>query len=78
VALAFRVLYYLQPEAPPLGPALVHAGQHLGPVLRIYPARTRVYGKYCVTFVILAGEEPGDLLFLKHPLYPPELLPDFG
>src|SRR5215212_9143475 len=76
--LSFCVLDHLEPEAPTLGPALVHARQHLGPVLRIHPARARVYGEYGVALVILAGEEPGDLLLLEHPFDPPELLSDLG
>src|SRR5215204_6425269 len=75
---AFCVLDHLESEAPALGPALVHARQHLGPVLRIYPARARVYGEYGVTLIVLAGEEPGELLLLEHPLDPPELLSDLG
>src|SRR5215207_8604987 len=76
--LALGVLDDLEPEAPPLGPAPVHARQHLGPVLRIHSAGARVYGEYGVTLVVLAGEEPGELLLLEHPLDPPELLSDFG
>src|ERR671911_434712 len=75
---ALRVLDNLQPEALPLGPALVHARQHLGPILRIYPARARVYGEYGVALVVLACEEPSHLLFLEQPLDPPQLLSDFG
>src|SRR5215218_573180 len=74
--LPFCVLDHLEPEAPTLGPALVHTRQHLGPVLRIHPARARVYGEYGVALVVLAGKEPGDLLLLEHPLDPPELFPD--
>src|SRR5215211_8705388 len=76
--LTLRILDDLEPEAPPLGPAPVHARQHLGPVLRIYPARARVYGQYGVALVVLAGEQPGDLLLFEHPLDPPELLRDLG
>ena len=69
--LALGVLDHLEPEAPPLGPALVHSHEHLGPVLRIHPARARVYGEYGVALIVLAGEEPGYLLLLEHPLDPP-------
>src|SRR5215207_6111705 len=76
--LAFRVLDNLEIEAASLGPPAVHAGQHLGPILRVHPARARVYGEDGVAFVVLAGEEPRDLLLFEYPLDLSELLFDLG
>src|SRR5918995_3219152 len=76
--LALGVLDDLKPEAPALGPAPVHPGQHLGPVLRVHPARARVYREDRTPLVVLAGKKPRDLLLLEHPLDPPELLLDLG
>jgi hypothetical protein len=74
--LALGVLDDLEPEAPAFGPSPVHPGEHLGPVLRIHPAGAGVYGEYGIALVVLAGEEPGDLLFLQDPLDPPQLFGD--
>src|SRR5215207_5604753 len=76
--LTLGVLDDLEGETAPLGPAPVHPGEHLGPVLRIHPARTRVYREYGVALVVLAGEEPRHLLLLEHPLDPSQLLLDLG
>ena len=72
------VLDDFQPEAPPLGPAPVHTGEHLGPVLRIDPARAGVYGEDGVAVVVLSGEEPGHFLLFEDAFDAPQLLFHFG
>src|SRR5918999_2382446 len=74
--LALGVLDDLEPEAPALGPASVHPGEHLGPILGVHAPLARVYGEDGVALVVLPGEEPCHLLFLEHPLDPPQLLLD--
>ena len=52
-----RGLRHLDLEAAPLGPAQVHAQQHLGPVLGVGAARAGVDGDDRVAGVVLAAEE---------------------
>src|SRR5262249_57933476 len=47
----------LRLEATPLGPAQVHAREHLRPVLRIRASLAGVDREQCVTCVVLPGEE---------------------
>jgi hypothetical protein len=54
-------LVELDAEATPLRPAHEHAQQHLGPVLRVGAARTRVDLADGVALVVLAGEERAQL-----------------
>ncbi len=49
-------------KAAALGPAQVHAQQHLGPVLRLGAAGAGVDGEKNVGAVVLAGEQGADLL----------------
>ena len=55
--LPLRRLVDLDREAAALGPALVHAQQHLGPVLRVGAARAGVHLAHGVELVVLAREE---------------------
>ena len=48
-------------EAAALGPAVVHAEEHVGPVVRLGAARAGLDGEDGVVAVELAGEERGDL-----------------
>src|SRR3954447_10797390 len=68
--LAFGILDDLQVEAPALRPAPVHSGKHLGPVLRVDAAGAGVYGEDGVALVVLAGEEPRDILLLENAFDP--------
>jgi hypothetical protein len=52
---------HLDGEAAALGPAVVHAEKHVGPVVRLGAARARLDGEDGVVLVELAGEEGGDL-----------------
>jgi hypothetical protein len=52
-----RRLLQLDLHAAPLGPAHLHAQQHLGPVLRVGTARARVDRDYRVAAVVLAAEQ---------------------
>ena len=54
----------VEPEVVALGPAGVHAQQHLGPVLRVDPARTRVDLHQGVALVVVAGQQRADLELL--------------
>ena len=47
----------LDREAAALGPSLVHPQEHLGPVLRVGPARAGVHFAHGVELVVLAGEQ---------------------
>ena len=47
---------HLALEAAPLGPAQIHAQEHLGPVLRLGPARAGMDGDDGVLTVVLAAE----------------------
>ena len=55
--LSLRRLVDLDGEAAALGPALVHAQQHLGPVLRVGAAGAGVHLAHRVELVVLAREE---------------------
>ena len=55
-------------EAAALGPAQVHAQDHLGPVLRLGAARARVHGDDRVLGVVLAAEHLLDLAGLDFDL----------
>src|SRR3712207_7482050 len=52
--------------------------EHLGPVLGVHPASARVYREDRGPLVVLAGEEPRDLLLFEHLLDLAELLLDLG
>ena len=56
-----RDLVELDVEAPPLGPAQVHAQQHVGPVLGIGPALAGLDLADGVGLVVLAGEQRAQL-----------------
>ena len=56
--LARRRLLHLDVEAAALGPAQVHAQQHLGPVLRVGAAGAGADGDDGVAGVVLAAEQP--------------------
>ena len=48
-------------KAVALGPAVVHAEQHLGPVLGLSAAGTGVEGEDSVVLIVLAGKQGGQL-----------------
>ena len=59
----------LDRKTAPLGPAVVHAEEHVGPVIRLGAACARLDGEDGVVPVELAGEERGDferIEFLHH------------
>jgi len=56
--LPLRGLLDLDLHPAPLGPAHLHPQEHLGPVLRVGPARAGVHGHERVARVVLAREEP--------------------
>ena len=58
---AGRHLVDLDGEAAPLGPAQVHAQEHVGPVLRVGAARAGVDRADRVAVVVLAGEQRAQL-----------------
>ncbi len=68
-----RRLGHLDVEAAALGPAQVHAEQHLGPVLRIRAAGAGAHGDDRVAGVVAAAEQPG-LLELGEPRLEPREL----
>src|SRR5258708_3818211 len=55
--LAFLLIDNLGPVAMALGPAQVHPEQHLGPVGRLGPARSRTDREDRSALVVLAGEQ---------------------
>ena len=57
-----QIVQGLDLEAVALPPAAVHAQQHLGPVLGLGAARTGMEGENGIVFIILAGEQSGQLL----------------
>ena len=74
--LAQRVLDGLDAVPVPLGPAPVHPGEHLRPVLRVDPALAGVDGEDGVALVVGSAEEPRYLLLLERTLDPLQLLAD--
>ena len=73
-----RGLLHLDLEAAPLGPAQVHAQQHLGPVLGVGAARAGVDRDDGVAGVVLAAEEPRLLELGQAPLDRGELRRQLG
>ena len=61
-----------------LGPAQVHAEQHVGPVLGLRSSRTRVKGDDGVALVVFASEERADLEVLDARAEPGEPRFDLG
>jgi hypothetical protein len=55
--LPFGRLVDFDREAAPLGPALVHPEEHLGPVLGVRTARAGVHFTHGVELVVFAGEQ---------------------
>jgi hypothetical protein len=76
--LALGVLDDLEIESPALGPAPVHPGEHLGPILGVHAPFAGVYGQDGVSLVVLSGKESRHLLLLEYLLDPPELLLNLG
>ncbi len=76
--LALGRLPHLDLEAAALGPAQVHAKEHLGPVLGVGPAGTRAHRHDGVARVVLTVEEAGLLELGKAPLDRGELRVELG
>ena len=74
--LALADVVYLDGEAPALHPALVHAQQHLGPVLGVGTAVLGVHLAHGVQLVVLAREQRPQLQLVElgcsaRPSWPP-------
>ena len=73
-----RDLVDLEREPSTLGPAEVHAEQHLRPVLRVGAARARVHGADRVALVVLAAEQRAQLELVETHREPPHAVADLG
>ena len=51
------------------GPVGIHPVEHLGPVLRLGAARSRMEGEYGVAGIVFAGQQGGEALFIQRLLY---------
>ena len=70
---------HLEPESAPFGPPHVHAREHLGPVLRLQPSRSRVDREHGFAMIVLPLEhraqlESGQALLQGQDLLAPLLL----